>query len=229
VRLPEDEAHHLVRVLRIPRGAFVTVFDGRGNEYLSRVETESRRDPLLRIVARTEPAGELPARVTLAQSIPKGAKMDQVVRDATMLGAAIVQPLLSGRTNVSRRAAHSAAERWRRIAVASAKQCGRAVVPEIRTPVTPEVVFRENHAAWRLLLVEPSARASAIRRVGELREEPRPDSCILALGPEGGWSPEEIALAERQGWAAVSLGRRTIRADAMPVAALAVLESLWGE
>jgi 16S rRNA (uracil1498-N3)-methyltransferase len=226
--LPDEEAHHLVRVLRVPRGAFVTVFDGRGREYIARVETQGSRDALLRIVAHTEPAPELSVRLTLAQALLKGDKMDDVVRDATMLGVAAVQPVRAARTNVSRRSG-GAIERWRRIALSSTKQCGRAVVPAVETIVDLAALVRHENADWRILLVEPSAAAEGTFRMADLGDRPRPRSCTLVIGPEGGWSPEEIDLAKHYGFLPVSLGRRTWRADAVPVAAIAVLQGIWGE
>jgi 16S rRNA (uracil1498-N3)-methyltransferase len=228
LRLPDDEAHHLVRVLRVPRGAFVTVFDGRGAEYLARVETQSHRDARLRIVARMEPAPELSVRLTLAQALLKGDKMDDVVRDGTMLGVAAVQPVRTSRSNVSRRSRGST-ERWKRIALSSAKQCGRAVVPEIRSIVDLENLVRGEGADWRLMLVEPSVSGNGILRMSDVRDRPRPASCTLLIGPEGGWAREEIALATQAAFLPLTLGNRTWRADAVPVAAVAALELLWGD
>jgi 16S rRNA (uracil1498-N3)-methyltransferase len=228
VILPDDEAHHLVRVLRTPRGAFVTVFDGRGAEYLARVETESRRDARLRIVARTEPAPELAVSLTLAQALLKGHNMEDVVRDATMLGVAAVQPVRAERSNVSRQS-RNGTERWKRIALSAAKQCGRAVVPEIRPVVELETFLQNEKADWRLMLVEPSAGGRGIAKMSDVRERARPASCTLVIGPEGGWSQEEIAAARGAGFVPLTLGRRTWRADAVPVAAVAALQLLWGE
>src|SRR6267378_989439 len=138
VVLPRDEAEHLTRVLRLTTGDTVAVFDGRGHEFLARVTAgESRRDVRVQLLTRVEPAAEPTVPLTLVQAILKGEKMDEVVRDAVMLGAAAIQPIVTKRTEVTVAALLKGArgDRWRRVALASVKQSRRAVVPEIRTPL----------------------------------------------------------------------------------------------
>ena len=163
VALPRDEAEHLTRVLRIAAGDDVAVFDGRGREYLARVIGAVRRDVRVQLLSRIEPAPELPVSVTLAQAILKGDKMDEVVRDAVMLGVAAIQPLVTRRTESTIAAILRGArlDRWRRIALASVKQSRRAVLPEIRTPLAFETYLDEPPAAMRLMLVEPGIEAEA--------------------------------------------------------------------
>ena len=98
VVLPRDEAEHLTRVLRLGVGDTVAVFDGRGREYLARVANALRRDVRVQLVSRIEPAREASVRLTLAQAVLKGDKMDEVIRDAVMLGVAAVQPIVASRS-----------------------------------------------------------------------------------------------------------------------------------
>ncbi len=228
VDLPEDEARHLTQVLRLRAGDSVRVFDGRGREH-GAVVTEAGRGG---VRVRTRSALPMPpepgVRVTLGAALLKGRRVDEVVRDATMLGVHAVQPLVTTRTEVpARRFGAAAAERWTRIAIASAKQCGRAVVPDIRPPVALDRFLGNPGAGLRILLVEPAAADAAVSPVRSLASEPRPASAVVAVGPEGGWTETELVVAARAGFRATTLGRRTLRAEAVPAVALSVLHFVW--
>src|SRR5215218_3721047 len=135
--LPRDEAEHLTRVLRLGVGDTVSLFDGRGREFLGKVSTALRREVRVQVLARREPARESRVPVTLVQAVLKGDKMDDVVRDAVMLGVTAIQPVVTRRaeTTVAALLRGARVARWERVALASVKQSGRAVVPEIRTPL----------------------------------------------------------------------------------------------
>jgi 16S rRNA (uracil1498-N3)-methyltransferase len=233
VTLPREEAEHLTRVLRLGVGDTVTVFDGRGREFLARVAGAVRRDVRVQLISRVEPAAEPAVPLTLVQAILKGEKMDEVVRDAVMLGVAAIQPIVTKRTEVTVAALLKGArrDRWRRVALASVKQSRRAVVPEIRTPLTLETYLDEPAAAVRLMLVEPraSAASSSPEPLSALRGAPLPVDAAVLVGPEGGWTEQESRAAHEQGVRLVTLGHRTLRADAVPIAAISVLQFLWGD
>ena len=226
--LPKDEAEHLTRVLRLGVGDTVSVFDGRGHEFLARVASAGRRDVRVQIVSRVEAAQESVVALTLAQAVLKADKMDEVVRDAVMLGAGAIQPLVTKRTESTVAALMRGArvERWRRVALASVKQSGRAVLPEIRTPLAFDTYLEEPQPALALMLVEPSAGAVA-ESFSALRGQRPPHDAAVMVGPEGGWVESELAAARARGVRLVTLGHRTLRADAVPVAALSVLQFLW--
>jgi 16S rRNA (uracil1498-N3)-methyltransferase len=230
VALPRDEAEHLTRVLRLGVGDTVAVFDGRGHEFVARVASALRREVRVQIVSRVEPAAESGVALTLAQAILKGDKMDDVIRDAVMLGIAAIQPIVTKRseTTVAALLRGARVDRWRRVALASAKQSRRAVLPEIRMPLTLDTALGEPAAALRLMLVEPAAAAS-VEPISVLQQVPAPADATLFVGPEGGWAAEEWTHAAACGVRLISLGPRTLRADAVPVAAMSVLQFLWGE
>ncbi len=221
--MPEDEATHLRRVLRLGTGDTVAVFDGRGAEYLARVEEVTSRLTIVRPYEAIPTIPEPAVALTVAQALLKGRKFDDVVRDVTMVGAVAVQPILTARTEARTRDA----ERWARVAVASAKQCRRAVVPEVRAPVPFHEVLHDR-SVLKLLLVEPSA-AGAGSGLRQVEESPSPATALLAVGPEGGWADPEVEAAQAAGFIAVTLGRRTLRADAVVVSAVSVLQYIWGE
>jgi 16S rRNA (uracil1498-N3)-methyltransferase len=230
IRLDGDEAHHLANVLRLGAGDEVALFDGRGAERRGRVEAVSRREVQVRVLDVVEPTVEPRVAITLAQAALKGDRMDAIVRDATMLGVVAVQPLVTRRTVVPRSAVASERlrERLHRIAIASAKQCRRAVVPEIR----PAVRFDEWVASARgaYLLVEPAPEgpvSSARYSVDELFDRPAPEAATVVVGPEGGWDETEVQAAAQAGCVQLTLGARTMRADAAPLVVLAVLRAVW--
>jgi 16S rRNA (uracil1498-N3)-methyltransferase len=228
VALPRDEAEHLTRVLRLGAGDTVAVFDGRGHEFIGRVASALRRDVRVQIVSRLEPAAESSVPLTLAPSILKGDKMDEVIRDAVMLGAHAIQPVVTRRSETTVAAVMRGArvDRWRRVALASAKQSRRAVLPEIRMPLALETALGEPPAALRLMLVEPGT-ATGVESIAVLKNAPAPADAVIFVGPEGGWTTEEWTTAESQGVRLMSLGPRTLRADAVPIAAISVLQFLW--
>ena len=229
VGLPDDEARHLTQVLRLGPGDAVRVFDGRGREHAAVVTDAGRAGVRVRTGCAVPAPPEPEVRVTLGAALLKGRKVDTVVRDATMLGVHVIQPLVTLRTEVpARRFGAAAAERWTRIAVASAKQCGRAFVPRIHPPLDLDRFLDGANAAagLRLLLVEPAVAGGAAP-VRSLAGEARPSSAVVAVGPEGGWTEAEVAQAARAGFRPTTLGRRALRAEAVPVAALAVLHFVW--
>jgi len=231
VALPRDEAEHLIRVLRLSTGDTVNVFDGRGREFLARVAgVNGRRDVRVQLLSRVEPAAEPAVAITLVQAVLKADKMDDVVRDAVMLGVAAIHPIVTKRTEttVSAVVNGSRLERWRRIALASVKQSRRATLPEVRLPLRFEDFLEEPASALRLMLVEPGA-TGAVESIGSLRERPMPNDAAVLVGPEGGWTEPEWSAAAAHGVQLISLGHRTLRADAVPVAAISVLQFLWND
>jgi len=225
VVLPPDEAHHLRDVLRLRSGDAVHVFDGVGREWAGSVVAAARREVAIDVARAVTPVPEPPVRVTLYAGLLRGDQMDAVVRDATMLGVHAIVPLISGHVAVPKRATGSGAAvtRWQRVALASVKQCGRAVLPAISDPATFDAAVRNDQAGPMLICLEPA-------RGGEepWPEQPRPPAVRLLIGPEGGWSVEEVAAARRHGAQALSLGPRTLRAETAPVVALTKLWTRWG-
>jgi 16S rRNA (uracil1498-N3)-methyltransferase len=232
VVLGDEEARHLTRVLRLDVGAVVAVFDGRGGEFLAVVETVGKHLVELRVGVPKPAAAEPRIAVTLLQAVLKGDKMDDVVRDAAMIGVAAILPVVAGRSEVSLATLLRARrrERWERIAVSAVKQCGRAVVPPVLTPVEFATVMRADDSlpvpAPGIMLVEPAASPAATP-LGELHSVPSSTASLL-IGPEGGWTPDEVAAAAAS-WRLVTMGGRTLRADAMATIAVAALFTKWGE
>jgi 16S rRNA (uracil1498-N3)-methyltransferase len=233
VALPEEEAQHLARVLRLKEGAAIRVFDGRGHEFDAQVGKAGKGEVLVAVGAlRSATAVEPRVTITLAQAVLKGDKMDDVVRDAVMIGVAAIQPIVTARTEVSMATLQrgNRRERWQRIAVSSAKQCGRAVVPDVREPIAfdavPAALTALSLPDPGLMFVEPSASADAIA-LSEVNVT-APREATVIIGPEGGWTPDEIARASRS-CRLITLRSPTLRADAMSLVALTALFAAWKE
>jgi 16S rRNA (uracil1498-N3)-methyltransferase len=235
VTLPKDEAEHLTRVLRLSVGDVVSVFDGRGHEFSARVIAAARRDARVQLISRLDAAVEPSVSLTLAQAVIKGEKMDDIVRDAVMLGVAAVQPLVTARTEatVAQLTNGRRVDRWRRVALASVKQSKRAVLPDVRHPLTLESFLQDPPSVLRLMLVEPDAGAGeaveGVEPLSALQKQPVPQDATIFVGPEGGWTDAELSMARYHGVRLVTIGRRTLRADATPVAAISVLQFLFGD
>ena len=227
ITLPPDESAHVGRVLRLAAGAAVRVFDGRGREWDATIRSGGASRVTVTLGAAVTPAAESPVQYTLAAAVLKGDATDEMIRDAVMMGAARVRPFVATRSEVrlTTLARAGRASRWARIAVASAKQCGRAVVPPIDAPVAFTELIAGTETPARLLLVEPGVSGA----VAPLRSMARPAAVTLAIGPEGGWTADEIAAARAAGWTAVQLGARTLRAVSMALVALAACQAVWDD
>jgi len=236
VELPEDEAEHLVRVLRLGVGDEVEIFDGVGTLWRAEVVHVGKRSASVRRIEELEPARELDLQLTLVISVLKGDKNDDVVRDAVMLGVTSIKPVISERSEITlaAMARSSRVARWQRIAVASAKQCGRAVVPAIHDAMPLDWYWNPSRhetrqgesRSLRVMCVEPSA---ALGEVVPVHIVPKSPAVDLIVGPEGGWAVAEVAAAHDSGAMLMSLGGRTLRADAVPIIAMTALLTSWGE
>jgi 16S rRNA (uracil1498-N3)-methyltransferase len=227
VELRPDEAAHLTRVLRLRAGAKLVAFDGRGGEFLAELGTRRGRRAIVIPLARTVASAEPSAHVVVAQALLKGRKMDDVIRDTVMLGAVAVQPLVTARTESlhAGRDPGRRVERWQRIAAASAGQSGRAVVPEIREPIRFDRYVAHPPAGLGVMLVEPIAGEIA----APVAFDAAPSVATLLVGPEGGWSRDEIAAAAAAGYRPWTLGQRTLRADVAALVGLSVLFARFGD
>lgn len=228
VELPEDEAEHLVRVLRLRVGDEVEIFDGRGGLWRAEIVHAGKKSAAVRALEPLHPARELRIPITLVMSVLKGDKMDDVVRDAVMLGVAAIQPVVSERseTSVAALARGNRRARWERIAVSSAKQCARAVVPAVHPAVPIDRYWDVRAEALQVMCAEPSAAPGDVVSVHHV---PKAAAAHVIVGPEGGWSVTEITAAHETGAILMSLGSRTLRADAAPLVAVTALLTTWGE
>jgi 16S rRNA (uracil1498-N3)-methyltransferase len=202
----------------------LTLFDGRGAEYAARITQVEKSGLTLAVSERREVSRESPLRVTLAQGISSGERMDYTVQKCVELGVAAIQPLLTQRSVVrlSGERADKRAAHWQIVAIAACEQCGRNHVPPV-LPVQPLTQWLSTPPAGARILLAPQAATP-------LRELPRPQGPItLLVGPEGGWDDTETAAAMRAGFAPLALGPRVLRTETAAAAALAAMQALWGD
>lgn len=224
--VPPDEARWLRDVLRLRAGALVHVFDGVGGEWEGALDSVARDGVTLRRGAARAAQAEPSVRYTVVMPALKGDAADEVVRDVVMMGAAAIVPVVTDRTEIGRAALERSQRqaRWQRVAVASAKQSGRAVVPSIAAPQSFDALLMAGaRDSVRLLFVEPAVALPA-EGLGEVT---RPAAVMLATGPEGGWTEREVRAAADAGWRLVRLGGRVLRAESAPLVAMAACQAVW--
>jgi 16S rRNA (uracil1498-N3)-methyltransferase len=220
--LTDAEARHARQILRMRPGDRAELFDGAGIEVIAEVIGPDGQNLVFRVLEARTAAAELPIRVVIAAAVLKGDAMDALVRDVSMLGAHAIAPVVTGRTVIPARAGQAVGvvDRWRRIALASAKQCGRSILPLIE-PARP-LAEALGDPAWRhatrLILCEPRAEAGGATAAPGVS-----DDVVVLSGPEGGWAPEELDAAIAHGWRPWTCSPLTMRAETAPVAALAIL------
>lgn len=221
VALASDESAHLTRVLRLGVGDEVRVFNGRGAEFAAEIAAVTRGAVRVQLRHPEESAAEPPVRFVMAPALIKGDGFDEIVRDAVMMGAAAIRPVLTERTVAKPR--ETMVDRWTRVALSAVKQSGRALLPSVEAPATLDHVLASDASALRVAFVEPSADVL----VTDMRGVAAPSSALVLIGPEGGWSPAEIQLLKEQAVTFARIGRRTITAERATIAALAVLMTMW--
>ena len=219
ITLTADEARHLREVLRLKPGDEVSVFDGEGKEFRGRVAQARREFAELDLDEEIEPTRpESPLQITLAVALLKGEKFDLVVQKATELGVYKIVPLMTRFADIKLRDESDASKRvarWQRIALEAAKQCGRAVVPEVERPVLFEFALKNPS----LLFSEKAGQG--------LTQIANPITAIV--GSEGGWSDEELDLARAAGAQIITLGGRILRAETAAITAAALLQHRFGD
>ncbi|MFU8818732.1 MAG: 16S rRNA (uracil(1498)-N(3))-methyltransferase [Desulfurivibrio sp.] len=219
------DAHHLLHVLRLKSGEQVELFSGDGLVHLARIEGGDRDRVQLRLLSSSDtPPGNL--AIHLGQAMLKGKKMDLVVQKCTELGVAAIHPYLSAHTK-SPPPERGKIERWQRIIQESCKQCNQPWPPDCRPARTFDEILAQAGAYDLCLICWEQSEAPPLRRVVE--EITRPASLLVMIGPEGGFSPEEIQRAKNCGFLPVGLGRRTLRAETAAIAAIALLQYIFDD
>jgi 16S rRNA (uracil1498-N3)-methyltransferase len=229
VRLTPAQARHLGTVLRLKPGEEIEVFDGQGARF--RAWLEDSRELHAAVLRLAEPLAEGPLRavdVVLVQALSKGEKMEVVVQKATELGASRVVPLAAERAVVKLDAERGASRvaRWRKVAQEAARQCGRADVPRIDEPSGWEQVLAllRDEPSRRGILLDPE---EGLLRLGQAVRGAR--RVLLAVGPEGGFTPEERDRGRQGGMLIAGLGPLVLRAETAGLAALSVVLHVHGE
>ncbi len=209
-------------------GARVVVFDGEGTEVTAEITDLAKSTVFLKSVL-TNRSPRLPYRLILAQALPKGKQMDMIVQKATELGVSTIIPLLSERTviQVDSGEEEHRAVRWKQIAIEAAKQCGQNWLPEMRRPVRPKAFLTDPEPCDVAFIGSLQDDAREFRLAfAEYRERNNgksPASAMMLIGPEGDFTPAELALARSAGCIPVSLGPIVLRTETAAIFSLSVL------
>ena len=225
ITITGEKAHYLISVLRCRKGDEIIIFDGSGHCSRARIAGIERKTVLAEVSGRFPCGNESGVRITLVLGLLKGEKMDMVIQKATELGVYEVIPVVTERSQIreTRKLA-----RWRKIAEEASRQSGRSIVPEVCETVQFIDLFKGRGARvqGQGFLFHEGEGAKLSEAVASLSR--RPSSLFIMVGPEGGFTREEVTLAQAQGATLVTLGKRILRAETAALAALSIVQFQFG-
>ncbi len=234
VHIRGEKAHYLATVLRCSEGDDIIIFDGKGASYRALIKSVTKKEVLAEISQAIRENTESPLRIMLVQGLLKGEKMDLVIQKTTELGIREIIPVITERSQVR---VTKKVGRWRKIAEDASRQCGRSVVPFVHEPVefsrflsgaTPEP---GSGAIKGLMFWEEDGLPikNAGRKVSSAYRPIIDSPFYLLIGPEGGFTKEEVRTAESRGFVVTSLGTRILRAETAAITAAAIVQYLFGD
>lgn len=223
--LPEEAANHLVRVMRLREGDGCVLFNGDSHDYSATLVVVGKRDAQVRIDAALAVANESPLHITLLQGIARGEKMDLILQKATELGVNAIVPVNAERTEVKLDAARAEKRlaHWTSVVVSACGQSGRARVPSVAAPQSLLDAARQMPAEALKLTLDPLGE----HRLSTL--QPAPGGVVIAIGPEGGWSPRDRQALAEAGFQGLQLGPRILRTETAGLAAIAAVQARLGD
>jgi 16S rRNA (uracil1498-N3)-methyltransferase len=217
IEVSGDEFHHAVRVVRVREGEEIEVFDRRGGAARGRVGAIGR-DALRVDVESPIPSRESPVRIHLGAAIIQLEKFELILQKATELGASSITPLMTDRVEIREERFRGKRDRWDKIVFEAVKQSGRMLIPRVNDPTRFDEIVKQDGP--RIVFDSEEEPGTAPERATEL---------TILIGPEGGWSEREIALARETRCIFQRLGPRRLRAETAAIASLAVLASRYGD
>lgn len=223
LELPDSVHRHAVQVLRLKPGAAIRLFDGMGMEFDAELTEVEKRRSQVQLTGRLENPCESPLNITLLQGVSRGERMDFAIQKAVELGVSTIVPVVTERCNVQLKQdrAQKRWEHWQGVLISACEQSGRAFLPELAAVTSLETALSAEHSQLKLVL-DPRAGQS-------FKELSPPQTLSLLIGPEGGLSEAELDLAIQSGFTALQFGPRILRTETAAVAALAVVQTMWGD
>jgi len=224
VVLNPSASHHLLQVLRLRLGADLVLFNGDGYNYSAQLITAAKKQAQVKIISRSEPEQDSPVHIHLCISISKGERMDFAIQKSVELGVSEITPLFSqhGVVNLSSERVQKRQQHWRKVIISACEQSGRCKVPLLNDAIGLDHWLEMPHSGTRLIL-DPRSEIG----VGSLNQPD--DGVTILVGPEGGLSDAEIIKAKDHGFIGISLGPRILRTETAPLAAIAAMQTLWGD
>jgi 16S rRNA (uracil1498-N3)-methyltransferase len=223
VSLEPGPSHHLAKVLRMPVGAAITLFNGNGCEFAATLLEIGKKTVIAQIGHETAIERQSPLAIHLGIAMSKGDRMEWVIQKATELGVTAIIPLYSERCEIKLKGerAQKKWQQWQQISIGACEQSQRNRLPHIHLPTALDDWLAQCQAEQKYVLHH--------RTEQQLNAAEKPDSVALLIGPEGGLSEAEIAKAEQQGFKALCLGPRVLRTETAPLAAISIMQFLWGD
>ena len=223
IELDDKASNHLLRVLRLRPGAFVRIFNGKNTEFLAELQSAGKSAELV-LTKSVETETESPLRIHLGQGISRGEKMDYTLQKAVELGVDSITPLFTEFTEVKLDAERleKRMQHWQAIIIHACEQCGRSVLPELRLPQKLVNWLPRCDQSLKLMMHPENGNALSSFSCPELQ-------LALLIGPEGGFADVEVSLAQRHGFVAWQFGPRILRTETAALAAIAALQSRWGD
>ena len=224
ISIDSEPAHYLRNVLRLKKGMQLTVFNGLGGEYSAVVAEVGRKEVVLSIEQWHDINIESPLKIELGLSVSRGERMDVAIQKATELGVSVITPVLTQHcvvklTEERRQQRH---KHWQSIVLRACEQCGRNVPPRLNITTDLAVWLADDLAPSRIIF-EPG-------KTDTLKSFPKPDDQVAVLiGPEGGFSEQEIIAAQDAGFSALGFGPRVVRNETAAIASIAAMQVLWGD
>ncbi len=227
--LDEEQSRHLAKSLRMNVGDMITVCDGKGIDYGCRIAGISKESVSLEVCYQQASDSEPSVKVSLYQGVPKGDKAEDIIQKCVELGVFEITPTLTKRS-ISRPDEKQAAKknaRYNKIALEAAQQSGRGIVPRVNKMITLKEAAASCGADLKILFYEGGGEP--IKKIlADFSKDKTPESIAIFIGPEGGFDPEETALLQDCGAASATLGKRILRTQTAPVAALTAIMLLTG-
>jgi len=224
IDLDENSSRHLISVLRMSAGQQVILFNGQGGEYSGELSNVRKNAASVSISKFINSDRESPLKVHLALGVSRGDRMDWIVQKATELGVSSITPLFTERTEVKLNAERleKKTRHWQQIAISACEQCQRTLIPIVSPAIPlPQWVAVDNDSLKLVLHHRADKRLSELSNNNNL--------VSLLVGPEGGLSNSEIDLSLNHGFKPLALGPRVLRTETAPLAALSIVQSLWGD
>lgn len=225
ISLEKAAASHISRVLRMKEGDALIVFNGGGGEYKASITSSERHDVTVHIEQFTDKECESPIRISLAQGISRGERMDYTIQKAVELGVYEIIPVFTQRGVVQLKGDRllKKERHWQAVAISACEQCGRNTIPFVHPPITLKNWLAKNNIHPTALMLDPLSAQN-------IRQACSGDTPITLLaGPEGGLSEEEVELASDAGFTGIQLGPRVLRTETAALAAIAALQTLHGD
>jgi 16S rRNA (uracil1498-N3)-methyltransferase len=223
IELEESASHHLSKVLRMQAGRELILFNGAGGEFAATIHEVNKKNVIVSVQEHTADNRESPLELELAIGISRGERFEWVLQKATELGVTKITPLITERTEVKvggdrQEKMH---DRWQQILISACEQCQRNLPPQLSAPVQISDWLPQVNSDLRFVLHHRDSKT--------LPAEQKPQSVTLLIGPEGGLSESEIEQALAKSFNALTLGPRVLRTETAPVAAISLVQYLWGD